>query len=70
MMTRAYDGTCHKLSHKHLQRYVDEFTGRHNIRNMNIEVQMALIAAAMTGQRLRFDELTADNGLPQVATAG
>lgn len=59
MMKRAYDGTYHKISHKHLQRYVDEFTGRHNIRKMNTEAQMALVSAAMAG-----------NGLPSGAHGG
>ena len=29
---RAHKGTFHKLSPKHLDRYVQEFTGRHNLR--------------------------------------
>ena len=33
MMKRGYHGTYHKMSRKHLGRYVDEFSGRHNIRS-------------------------------------
>ena len=32
MLKRGYHGTYHKMSPKHLQRYVNEFSGRHNIR--------------------------------------
>ncbi len=32
MLKRGYHGTYHRMSAKHLQRYVDESSGRHNIR--------------------------------------
>ena len=32
MLKRGYQGTYHKISPKHLQRYVNEFAGRHGIR--------------------------------------
>ena len=32
MMKRGYYGIYHRMSPKHLDRYVDEFSGRHNIR--------------------------------------
>ena len=32
MLKRAHKGTFHKLSPKHLDRYVQEFAGRHNLR--------------------------------------
>lgn len=31
LLKRGYYGTYHKMSPEHLQRYVDEFFGRHNI---------------------------------------
>ena len=31
MLKRGYHGTYHRMSAKHLQRYVDEFSSRHNI---------------------------------------
>ena len=60
MLKRAHQGTFHKLSAKHLQRYVDEFCGRHNIRDMDTAKQMAHTAAAMGGRRLTYSELVAD----------
>ena len=32
MLKRAHMGTFHKMSPKHLHQYVNEFSGRHNIR--------------------------------------
>ena len=32
MLKRANKGVYHKISAKHLQRYVDEFAGRHGVR--------------------------------------
>ena len=43
---RAHKGTFHKLSPQHLQRYVDEFAGRHNVRDLDTLEQMASIASA------------------------
>ena len=40
MMKRGYVGIYHKMSPKHLQRYVDEFSGRHNARNADTVEQM------------------------------
>ena len=34
-LKRAHKGTFHRLSPKHLHRYVDEFVGRHNMREMD-----------------------------------
>ena len=34
MLKRAHKGTFHKLSAKHLQRYVDEFAAKNNIRDL------------------------------------
>ncbi len=35
MLKRAHKGVYHKMSAKHLQRYVDEFSGRHGIREQD-----------------------------------
>ena len=52
MLTRA-----HKLSAKHLQRYVDEFAGRHNLRDLDTIQIMEHIVARMIGKRLMYREL-------------
>ena len=63
MLKRAHKGTFHKISPKHLNRYVQEFAGRHNLRNADTLVQMTKMALAMAGKRLRYRDLIADNGL-------
>ena len=45
MLKRAHKGTYHKMSRKHLDRYVSEFVGRHNIRELDTAAQMASIVA-------------------------
>ena len=67
MLKRAHKGTFHKLSPKHLDRYVQEFAGRHNVRDLDTIDQMGQTAAGMGGKRLRYRELVADNGLPSGA---
>ena len=59
MFKRGYMGTYHKMSRAHLHRYVNEFTGRHNIRPLDTEAQMASVAAGMVGKKLYYDDLTA-----------
>lgn len=69
MLKRAHKGTFHKISPKHLQRYVDEFAGKHNIRDADTLAQMAAVALSLAGHRLRYDDLIADNGLSSGARA-
>ena len=63
MLKRAHMGTFHKLSPKHLDRYVREFAGKHNIRDADTMAQMAAIAAGLTERRLMYPQLIAPNGL-------
>ena len=67
MLKRGYKGTYHKMSAKHLQRYVNEFAGRHNVRSRDTLEQMASIARGFTGKRLRLADLIAspDVNVPQ-----
>ena len=67
MMKRGYIGMYHKMSPKHLDRYTSEFFGRHNIRESDTMEQMETVAQRMEGKRLRYEDLTADNGLPSGA---
>jgi len=43
MLKRAHKGIYHKMSPKHLERYVQEFSGRHNIRDIDTLIQMGLV---------------------------
>ena len=60
MLKRAHKGTYHKISPKHLQRYVNEFAGRHGIRERDTIDQMGAVVAGMVGKRLRYQDLVAD----------
>ncbi len=69
MFKRGYQGTYHKMSPKHLERYVTEFAERHNDRDADTVDQMGKLAKGMTGKRLRYEDLIADNGLESGARA-
>ena len=62
MMKRAHKGTFHKLSPKHLDRYVQEFAGRHNLRERDTIDIMGEVVNGMDGKRLKYTQLIADNG--------
>ena len=63
MLKRAHMGTFHKLSPKHLDRYVQEFAGKHNMRNSGTLAQMRSTAARLVGRTLLYRDLVAKNGL-------
>ena len=63
MLKRAHTGTFHKMSPKHLDRYVQEFAGKHNLREQDTAELMATIATGLIGRRLMYHHLIADNGL-------
>ena len=54
MLKRGYNGVYHKMSVKHLARYVNEFTGRHNVRKLDTIKQMESAVRGMEGKRLRY----------------
>ena len=60
VLKRGYHGTYHYMSPKHLQRYVNEFAGRHGVREMDTIKQMGDVAAGMVGRRLMYKDLVAD----------
>ena len=62
-LKRAHKGVFHKFSPKHLDRYVQEFAGKHNIRGSDTRDQMRALVERMDGKRLRYQDLIADNGL-------
>ena len=63
MLKRAHAGTFHKISPKHLDRYVSEFAGKHNIRDSDTIVQMRGTVARLIGRNLLYRDLIASNGL-------
>ena len=63
MLKRGYHGTFHKLSPKHLDRYVQEFAGRHNLRERDTIDMMGAVVLGMDGKRLRYTDLIRNNGL-------
>lgn len=58
MLKRAHKGVYHELSAKHLQRYVAEYAGRHNIHEYDTLEQMQHVVAGMIGRRLMYRDLT------------
>ena len=57
LLKRGYYGTYHQMSAKHLNRYVQEFAGRHNTRSFDTIDQMKAMAKGMDGKRLRYRDL-------------
>lgn len=57
MLKRGYIGTYHQMSVKQLHRYVNEFAGWHNIRELDTIDQKASVVKGMDGKRLKYDEL-------------
>ena len=57
MMKRGYYGTYHRMSPKHLNRYVKEFSGRHNDRPMDTEDQLEAMARGICSKTLPYKKL-------------
>ena len=68
-LKRAHKGTFHKISPKHLNRYVQEFAAKHNIREADTPDQMRTLVERMDGKRLTYAAFIADNGLDSGARA-
>ena len=54
------------MSVKHLQRYIYEFSGRHNVWEWNTVDQMADVMTNLVGKHLSYAALTIDNGLQKI----
>ena len=54
LLKRGYYGTYHRMSPKHLGRYVSEFERRHSIRESDTIDQMEAMVRGMSGKRLRY----------------
>jgi hypothetical protein len=66
-LRRAHKGVFHKFSPKHLDRYVTEFAGKHNLRDADTADQMRGLVERMDGKRLRYRDLIEPNDLPSGA---
>ena len=49
VLKRAHAGTFHKISPKHLDRYVQEFAGKHNVRDLDTLDQMRSVVGSWAG---------------------
>lgn len=61
-LKRAHKGVYHHFSPKHLQRYVSQFAGRHNVRDMDTLDQMQHVLAGMVGRQLVYRDLVGCTG--------
>ena len=59
-LKRGYMGTYHYMSPKHLHRYLNEFAGRHNVKDFDTIDQMAVMFRRMCGKTLKYEELIAE----------
>ena len=57
MLKRGFYGTYHRMSPKHLSRYVQEFAGRHNERPKDTADQLSAMVRGMCSKRLTYKEL-------------
>ena len=62
-LKRAHKGTFHKISAKHIDRYAQQFAGKHNARENDTIAQMQNVVAGMIGKRLMYRDLIVDKGL-------
>ena len=62
ILKRGYKGIYHRMSPKHLQRYINEFAGRLNIRDLDTIEKMAMVSMGLFGKRLTRRDLIAGKG--------
>ena len=67
LFKRGLHGTYHDMSGQHLQRYLAEFSGRHNVRDLDTAEQMGRLAAGLNGRRLPLKMLAGSARLPAAA---
>ena len=58
-LKRGIEASFFHVSAKHLQRYVDEFCWRHNVRDLDTIRQMEDLVARMVGRRIMYRQLVA-----------
>lgn len=63
ILKRAYKGTFHYISRKHLHRYVNELCWRHNHRSLDTLSRMCELAQSMIGISLTYKQLIRREGI-------
>ena len=59
MFKRGYYGIYHRMTGKHLHRYLNEFSGRAGIRSLDTMDQLGHMVRNMDGKVLTYKKLTA-----------
>ena len=63
MLNRAHGGAFHKIGPEHLNRYLQEFIGNHNVREQGTVAKMTALVSGLVGKRVMYRNLIADRGL-------
>ena len=63
LVRRCYNGTYHRIDDKHLHRYINEFTGRLNMKSLSVVDKMRKMVRGWVGKRLTYKQLVAHNTL-------
>ena len=66
---RAYVGTFHHISIQHLERYVTEFAGKHNVRDLTITAALSTLVTHLVGKSLSYRDLTGTTNAAKLAKA-
>lgn len=67
IVKRTYNGTYHKMSKKHIQRYMDEIAFRYNTRQMNTGERLNLIMSRLSF-KLTQKQITDEKDIPDFLT--
>ena len=63
LVRRSYNGTYHRIADKHLHRYINELTGRLNMKPLGAVDKMRKMVQGWVGKRLTYKQLVAHSTL-------
>ena len=69
LFKRGLYGTCHHMSGQHLRRCLAEFSGLHNVRDLDAAEQMGRLAVGLNGRRLPGKILAGSASVPAPAVS-